>query len=251
MRIHAEASTKSAMSPRSIARVAGAFHLLTVVLGVTGELLVGKVLVPGNAAATAAGIVSKTELLRMGFGAYMVEMACGVVFTALFYVLLRPAGRCASLLAAFFGLIGIAIKTTSRVFLLAAPSVLQSRAYEESLTMVQREALALLLLGINVRGAGMALIFFGCYALITGVLIMKSKFMPRALGAITALGGVGWLVFIAPPFADRVFPVVAAVGLLGAGAMTVYLLVYGVDETGWWEQSMKGPLPGGVRNQCR
>ena len=46
--------------------------------------------------------------------------------------------------------------------------------------MEQLQALALLLLKVNAQGAGMALVFFGFYALLKGYLIFKSTFLPRS-----------------------------------------------------------------------
>ena len=55
----------------------------------------------------------------MGFTVYLIEMACNVATTSLFYDLLEPVSRSVSLLAAFLGLAGCAIKTVSRVLYLA------------------------------------------------------------------------------------------------------------------------------------
>jgi hypothetical protein len=44
----------------------------------------------------------------------MIEMACNIAMTVLFYDLLKPAGRSVSLLAASLSLTGCVIKTFSR-----------------------------------------------------------------------------------------------------------------------------------------
>jgi hypothetical protein len=78
-----------------------------------GESIQGRLVVPGDAAATATNILAHAPLLRLGFASYMVEMACQIAMTALFYDLLRPVSRSVSLLAAFLSLVRIAIKTTN------------------------------------------------------------------------------------------------------------------------------------------
>ena len=88
---------------------------------------------------------------------------------------------------------------------------------------------------MNDHGAAIALAFFGFYALLTGYLILKSTFLPRILGALSVFGGLGWLTFLYPPLGYRLFPYLAAFGLLGAGALIVWLLVFGVNEQRWKE----------------
>ena len=91
----------------------------------------------------------------------MIEMACDIVFTALFYDLLKPVSRSVSLVAAFLGLTGCVIKTFSRLFFIA-PLFILGGAHDLSVfSAEQLQALALLFLKVNDRGAGIALVFFG------------------------------------------------------------------------------------------
>ena len=101
----------------------------------------------------------------------------------------------------------------------------------------QLQALALIFLKVNDRGAGIALVFFGFYALLTGYLMIRSTFLPRILGVVSVIAGLGWLSFLYPPLGYRLFLFVAAFGLLGAAALIVWLLVFGVNEQQWKEQA--------------
>lgn len=164
-------------------------------------------------------------------------MACQVVFTALFYELLKPAGRSVSLAAAFLGLAGWAIKTVSRLFYIAPLFILGGATYLTVFDQQQRHALALLFLQINDHGAGIALAFFGLYALLTGWLIFRSTFLPRFLGVWSMLAGLGWLAFFSPTLGYRLFPYLAGFGFLGAIAIILWLLIAGVNEQHWKEQA--------------
>jgi hypothetical protein len=104
----------------------------------------------------------------------------------------------------------------------------------------QLQALALLFLKVNDHGAGIALVFFGFYALLTGYLIVRSTFLPRLLGMLSILGGLGWLSFLYPPLGYRLFPYIAALGLLGAASLIVWLLAFGVNEQRWKELARVG-----------
>jgi uncharacterized protein DUF4386 len=225
-------------SPRLKARITGVFYLLTILTGIFAQGFVsGKLVVDGDAAATATNILAHRGLFQLGFAVYLIEMACQIAITALFYDLLKPAGRSVSLLAAFLGLAGCVIKTFSRVFFIAPLFVLGGAHYLSVFSLEQLQVLALLFLKVNDRGAGMALVFFGFYALLTGYLIFRSTFLPRILGVLSVLGGLGWLSFLYPPLGYLLFPYVAALGLLGATALIVWLLVMGVNEQQWLEQA--------------
>ena len=107
-------------SPRLEARITGAFYLLTLLTGIFAQGFVsGSLVVYGDAAATGTNILMHKSLFQLGFAVYLIEMACQIAITALFYDLLKPTGRSVSLVAAFLGLTGCIIKTLSRLFFIA------------------------------------------------------------------------------------------------------------------------------------
>ena len=225
-------------SPRLKARMAGAFYLLTILTGIFAEGFVsGRLVVDGDAAATATNILAHRALFQLGFAVYLIEMACQVAITALFYDLLKPAGRSVSLVAAFLGLTGCIIKTFSRVFFIIPLFVLGGAHYLSVFSAEQLQALALLFLKVNDRGAAVALVFLGFYALLSGYLIIRSTFLPRILGVLSVFGGLGWLTFLYLPLGYHLFPYIAVLGLLGAASLILWLLVFGVNEQRWKEQA--------------
>lgn len=225
-------------SPRRLARAAGLFYLLTILAGVFAQRYVSDRLIDfSDAAATAANIRAHEGLFQWGFTVYLFEMACQITSTALFYLLLRPVSRSVSLVAAFVSLAGCTIKTMSRLFYLAPLSVLAGERYLGVFDPAQLQALALLFLKVNDLGAGIALAFFGLYALLKGFLIVRSTFLPRILGALAIVAGLGLLTFVSPTLGHHVFPYVAAISLLAALAQILWLLVIGVNEQRWKEQA--------------
>src|SRR6266705_944319 len=225
-------------SPRLKARITGAFYLLAMLTGIFAQGFVsGSLVVDGDAAATATNILTHRGLFQLGFAVYLIEMACQIAMTALFYDLLKPAGRSVSLVATFLGFAGCIIKTFSRLFFIAPLFVLGGAHYLNVFSAEQLQALALLFLKLNDQGAAIALVFFGFYALLTGYLIVRSTFLPRILGWWSAVAGLGWLTFLSPTLGYRLFPYLAGVGLLGATALILWLLVFGVNEQRWKEQA--------------
>src|SRR5258708_28595347 len=128
----------------------------------------------------------------------LVATASYVAVTLLFYDIFKPVNRSLSLLAAFFGLGGCAWGV---------------------LTMFHLAPLA-----IN------SLAFFGFYCLLIGYLIFRSAFLPRFLGMGMAIGGLGWLTFLSSPLANYLSPWNLAPGMIGEGLLTLWLLVFGVND---------------------
>src|SRR5438067_11067037 len=102
-------------SPQSQARAAGGLWWLCIVAGMVGFVARAPLIVANDAAATAANILAKESLFRFGFAADLVSGLSYVGVTALIYYVLKPVSRSLSLLAAFFGLAGVAIGGASWV----------------------------------------------------------------------------------------------------------------------------------------
>lgn len=220
------------------------FYLLTLVAGIFAQGFVSlRLVVSGDAAATATNILAHEGLFRLGFTVYMIEMTCQIVFVVLLYELLRPVSRSLSLVAAVLGLAGCTIKTFSRVFYLGPLFLLHGAPSLSFFSREQLQALALVFLNVNDHGADMAMAFFGFHSLLAGYLIFRSSFLPRVLGLWGMVAGAGWLTFLYPPLGHRLFLPLAAFGLAGALALVLWLLVFGVNEQRWKEQAAAGATP--------
>ena len=133
---------------------------------------------------------------RLGAAAFVIATLCNIVATLLFYLIFKPVNRSLSMLAAFFGLL-------------------------------------VSIIGIfkwHPQGVDIGLIFFGSYCLLIGYLVFVSAFLPRILGALMAFAGLSWLTFLHTPLADHLSPYNLAAGVLGQGALAMWLLVVGVNN---------------------
>jgi hypothetical protein len=225
-------------SPRVLARTAGVFYLLVFVTGGTALSLAGGVVVAGDAAATAANILAKESVFRFGFSANLIATACYVVVTGLFYELFKPVNKTISLVAAFFSLVGCAIGAASSLFHLAPLNVLGGAAYLNAFNAQQLQALSLVFLKLDAQTSNIGLVFFGFYCALIGWLIFRSAFLPRILGVLMGLAGLGWLTFLWPPLAASLSPYVLAPGIFGEGALTLWLLAFGVNPQHWNERGL-------------
>lgn len=150
-----------------------------------------------------AGSVS----LALASGKFAVDLIAELAYvgvTVLFYQIFKPVNRNISVLAALFSFGGIA---------------------NGALTAFHRAPTT-----IN------PLVFFGFYCLLIGYLIIRSTFLPRILGVLMAVGGLGWLTFVSPTLSHSLYPYNLAPGIIGEGALTLWLLVVGLNEQRWKEQ---------------
>ena len=98
-------------------------------------------------------------------------------------------------------------------------------------------ALTLELLQFLPHGVNIGLGFHGFYWILIGYLIFRSTFLPRILGALMALAGLGWLTFLSPPLANYLSPYNLASALLVEALVMLWLLVMGVNDQRWKEQA--------------
>jgi hypothetical protein len=225
-------------SPSTRGRILAALYLFVIVTGIIAQVFISdRLVVNDDAAKTAANILANRELYRLAFTIFMVEMVAQIGATLLFYDLLKPVNRSLARASMVIGLTGAGIKTLARLFFYAPLILLVQGAYFSAMEPAQLEALSLIFLKINGRGAGIALAFFGFEGFIRGWLIFKSGFLPRFLGVLSMIAGLGWLTFLWPPLGSQLFTAVALFAIVGVFAMAGWLFIRGVDEVKWRERA--------------
>jgi len=192
--------------------------------------------IPGNAAATANSILAHEALYRSGFSVDLIANVLYVAVTALFYRLFEPVNRSISSLAAFLSLVGCTIQILGGLLQLAPLVVLGDNQLLSVFKVEQLQALALLCLKLHVQIFDLSLVLFAFYDLLLGYLIFRSMFLPRLLGALLMLAGVGWLTFIWPPLATALASYILPLGALAEILLMLWLLVKGVQIQRWQEQ---------------
>jgi hypothetical protein len=197
--------------------------------------------VPLDAAATAARISSSQWVFRWGFTAYLVEALCDVGLTLLFYLLLRVVRKDLALLAVFFRLIGTAGFAMAQVFYFAALPLVGGAEHLRAFPTEQLHALALLSLNVSGYGQTVFSMFYGVGSVLLGCLMYRSRFLPRLIGALLALSGVGFVAktftwALAPSYSSPLLLIPAAVAFL---VLTAWLLVKGVDVAKWNERASR------------
>ena len=224
--------------PRVRPRITGAVYALYFVTAISGVLVAKGLVVAGDAAATASNILAHDAAFRLGIAINLVGTALYIAVTALLYDLLKPVNRIIALLAALVSVAGCAIQAIGSLFQVASLSVLEGDRYLSVFSVEQLHALALMFLKLNVQAAYIYLVFFGLFDFLIGYLILRSTFLPRIIGVLMALAGLGWLTFLSPPLALSLSPYNLALGFLAEFALLLWLLIRGVNAQRWAEQAL-------------
>jgi hypothetical protein len=221
-----------ATSVQTYARLAGVLFLLSMIGGGFGEFYVPtKLIISGDAAATAKNIVEHSLFFRWGFAGYLLEAVCDIGLAWVFYVLLRTVSKNLALLAAFFGLVSTATFAAAQLFFFGASFILGGADYLKTFSPDQVNSLAMLSVKFYMYGGGIFMVFYGVATIIRGHLIYRSGYLPKFLGALLLLAGAGFVVrnfalVLAPAYAsDLLLLPVSLAGL----ALTAWFLVKGVD----------------------
>jgi hypothetical protein len=236
-------------SPRARARITGVVYLLFFLTAILGEVFMEQAGISGfsvssDASATAHSILAHETSFRLGFALGLISIACYVAVTALFYWLFKPVSRFLALLAVFFSIMGMAIQAFGTLFQLAPLVVLGGSSFLSVFTTQQLQSMALVFLNLSAQVGYIDLVFDGLFLLLTGYLIFRSTFLPRILGALLALAGLGWLTFLWPPLANSLSTYIEVLGVLAEASLMLWLLVMGVNEQRWRERASAAGIGG-------
>jgi Domain of unknown function (DUF4386) len=197
----------TAMNP---GRRVGLIYLLISLPGAFALLYVpSKLIVSGNAAATAANIVDHETLFRLGIGAHIAAQILFIwVAVALFDLLKGVNHRHASLMLGLI-VVSIPMSLLNELNSIAALLLVRGADFLSIVEKSQREALAMLFLRLHNHGIGIAAIFWGLWLFPLGLLVYRSRFFPRILGILLMGNCFAYVVnsftpLVWPQFADAV-----------------------------------------------
>lgn len=151
-----------------------------------------------------------------------ITLACDTGVAIILYELLKPVSRNVSLLAALFRLIFVVVMAVDSLSFFGVLHLFKDAHSPAAFDL----------------GYGIALVPFGVHCLLAGYLIFRSIFFPRILGILLVMAGLGYLMFLWPPLASRLFfPYLVIPGVVGEGSLTLWLIVIGVNAQQWKRQA--------------
>lgn len=215
------------------ARLVGALYVALFILGPM-VFLGGKggVLVPGDAAATAANIRALGDGYRHGMGVEALIFLIEVLLSGLLYVMFRGVNPAVSLAAALARFGEAALQGANLLTSALVLGVVSDGAFA-AFAPAQRDALIHLFQQANSVMVLVWGLFFGFHVLLLAWLVYRSTFLPRWIGALLFVAAVGYLsqsfgVLLVPSWASTLDTVVVVAAVPGELAFTLWLLVKGI-----------------------
>lgn len=222
-----------ALSRRRMARIAGALYVVVIFGGIFAGGVQESLTVKGDAAATAGAIAAHPSLWRWGIGVHLVYLAgAATVVNVLLYRIFKHVQATGALLAFAFNLASIAIEGAAILLLYVPLTVAASPSDLAALSEADRQALAYLAVRLYETGFGLALFFFSGFCAAIGLLILRSRFVPRVIGVLMVVAGACYFVnslvtTIAPGFSSVLSPWIILPCFLGEASFAIWLLAKG------------------------
>ncbi len=229
------------------ARIGGILYLIIIVAGIFGEAFVrSKLIVSGDATATAGNILASGLLWRIGIAGDLIMHVCDIPLILILYILLKPVNKNLALLAVLFNLIQTAVLVINKLNLFAALLLLGNADYLKAFNPQQIHALSYFAIKSHGYGLGFGLIFFGFECLVLGYLIVRSGYLPSVLGVLMHIAGLCYLtnsfaLILAPDLSSIIFPAILVPCFIAELSFCLWLIVQGVDIAKWEKQISTGP----------
>jgi hypothetical protein len=220
-------------STKNPGRLAGVLYVLMSVVGFFALGYVPKhLIVAGNAAATASNILASETLFRLGIAGNVIGQA-GFIFVALaLYDLLKGVDRRQASLMVLLIVVSIPIALANELNAIAALVLARGADFLSVFGKAQRDALAMLFIEVHGHGFAVAEIFWGLWLFPLGLLVYKSRFLPRFLGIWLGLAGLAWLTLsltgiLLPQYQGKVYSMLQP-AFFGEVALMLWLAIKGV-----------------------
>jgi len=221
-------------SLKKTARITGVLYLLLIVFAPFSMLYVPSVLVvPGDAAATAANITASEGLFRLSIVSDSIVFLIEIILVVMLYVLLKQVNKTLSLTAAFSRLGMTIVQGVNLINHFIVLLLLSGSGFLAAFEPAQINALSLLFLQAHEVVAHLWGLFFALHLLLLGYLVYKSGYIPAWLGGVLLVASLCYFIQgfgnIMLPKAGEVFEVIGFVSIIEL-AFPLYLVIKGVKQ---------------------
>ena len=236
-------TTKEKMNTnKKTARIAGFLYLIYIVTSMFANISRTKLVVFGDAIATANNILASEWLFRIGF---VSDVLAGVFFLLAawaLYVLLRPINKNIALLFLLLNLGGVAVQCLNMLIYFLPVLLLSGADYLKVFQIEQLQTLAISFLYLYDNGFMIAQFFYAAWLFPLGYLVFKSGYLPKILGIIVMIECFGWLMYPLQFFLFPAYEVISnlsfAIGFIGEFGLTLWLLIMGVNVEAWERRAL-------------
>jgi hypothetical protein len=214
--------------------MAGFLYLMMIVTLIFSSVVRSKLIVFGDATATANTIMASEWLFRIGFVSELLSAVFFLLAAWALYVLLKLVNKYLAFLFVLLNLGGVAIQCMNTLNLFVALLLLSGADYLKVFQANQLQALAMIFLNVYKNGFMIAQVFYGAWLFPLGYLVFKSGFLPRILGIMLIIDGFGVLIwffqfFLFPGYEGITYPGLVA-SFIAEFSLSLWLLIMGVKD---------------------
>ena len=223
-------------STKKAARLAGVLYLINGVTGYFSIIYVPtKLIVSGNAAATASNILASPGLFRLGIASELICVAEYIFLLWVLYRLLIGVNKTLAVLMMMFAVVSLPVQFLNVLNNVAALALLRGADFLSAVGQSQREAFAMLFLNLHGQAIGLAETLWAFTMFPFGLLVYRSGFLPRFVGVLLIAAGFGYLAqslgpYVVPSYETLVNRIANIPTALGEPAIILWLLIIGAKE---------------------
>ena len=188
--------SKSAdISLRTSALVAGlGLVLMTILAPIADVGIFGQLVIPGDAANTANNLVASAARFRIGLALFLIVALDDVVVAWALYEVFKPVNKSLSLLTAWLRVVYATILVFALSHLLNVLQFVNGSAYLEAFATEQLSAQVMIALNAFRDSWDLGLLILGLHLLLLGYVAVKSSYIPRILGILVIVSGLGYTI---------------------------------------------------------
>jgi hypothetical protein len=222
-------------SLKKTARGVGILYILMDVFMIFSGMVVDpKIYVPGDAVATASNILASEWLFRLDFVSNIVGQILFLFLVLALYNLFKSVDKGQARLMVILVVASVPVAVLYTLFQYAPILLLTGAGHLSAFNPAQLQTLSMVFLDIYKHGIMLDEIFWGLWLIPLGILVYKSRFVPRMLGVLLYVGCLGHLIsflsiFLFPGYSTILTPIGDTV-MLGELPIFIWLLIKGVKD---------------------
>ncbi|MFI5252990.1 MAG: DUF4386 domain-containing protein [Bacteroidota bacterium] len=223
-------------SLKKTARIAGLWYFLWTITGLYAMFYVpSQINMRGDAVTTAQNVLSHEFLFRTSIINDLISSALWVLLVLVLYRMFKPVSERQAKLLVLLVIVQIPVALIMDAFNITSLMIYKGEIFK-TFDLPQRQDLGMLFLKVSDYGTLILETFWGLWLFPLGILVYRSRFLPRFLGVWLIITGFFYLVLsftslMLPQYKDMVLQSAFALPAeVGEVALMLWLLIKGAKE---------------------
>mgnify|MGYP005994746107 CR=1 FL=1 len=218
------------------ARIAGVLYLLIAITGGFGIMYASSsIIVPGDPTTTASNLINSESLFRLSILSNLISQTLTIFLVLRLSQLFKGVNPKLTKYMVTLILVAVPISFLNILNLVAAQMFVNGTDFLGVFDTAQLNALALVFLNLYEYGISVVGIFWGLWLFPFGMLIIKSKFIPKIIGIFLTIGCFAYVIdsfvsILLPEYNESITLIMMIPLALGEFSIVFWLLIKGVKN---------------------